>query len=72
MGEKRQDSFLSSELVFFSCYLKEEKFSESTSFMKENIASGEDSENIKQNLNFKKKIEPSILNLNIRLLKQND
>lgn len=72
MGEKRQDSFLSSELVFFSCYLKEEKFSESMSFMKENIASGEDSENIKQNLNFKKKIEPSILKLNIRLLKQND
>ena len=40
--------------------------------MKENIAFGEDSENIKQNLNFKKKIEPHILNLNIRLLKQND
>lgn len=40
--------------------------------MKENIASRENSENIKQNLNFKKKIEPNILNLNIRLLKQND
>ena len=40
--------------------------------MKENIASWEDSENIKQNLNFKKKIEPNILNLYIRLLKQND
>lgn len=64
--------FWISFFFFFSCYLKEEKFSESTSFMKENIASGENSENIKQNLNFKKKIEPNILNLNIRLLKQND
>lgn len=40
--------------------------------MKENIASGEDSENIKQNSNFKKKIEPNILNLNTKLLKQNN
>ena len=58
--------------ISFSCYLKEEKFGKSKSLGEENIASVEDSENIKQNFNFKKKIEPNILNLNSGTLKLND
>lgn len=56
--------------ISFSCYLKEEKIGKSKSLGEENLASGEDSENIKQNLNIKK-IEPNILNLNIGTLKLN-
>lgn len=56
--------------ISFSSYLKEEKIGKSKSLGEENLALGEDSENIKQNLNIKK-IEPNILNLNIGTLKLN-